>query len=137
MNRKDVLDKLLAQHATLRALMDECDPLVGDRDAAAVLQLERVIARLSLAFDAHNRFEASVLEPILVDVDAFDAVRLARMVTDHESEHRALHERLRVVEPASVQSMLATLREHLAAEERYYLSSRVVRDDLVVVEAGA
>ena len=134
MNRTDILTKLLGQHATLRALMDECDRLIA---AAAVVEVERVIARLSVAFDAHNHFEESVLEPILIDIDAFDAVRLARMLSDHESEHRTLHERLGALEPGTVRDMLATLRHHLEAEERYFLSPRVVRDDLVVLEGGA
>jgi hypothetical protein len=134
MNRKDVLTKLLAQHATLRALMDECDMLIAE---AEVVDLERVVARLSLAFDAHNHFEESVLVPILVDTDAFDAVRLARMMSSHESEHRTLHERLRAPEPGGVLETVAILREHLDAEERYFLSARVVRDDLVVLEGGA
>jgi citrate lyase gamma subunit len=131
MTRKDILTKLLAQHATLRALMDECDVLI------AAVDLERMVARLSLAFDAHNQFEESVLAPILGDIDAFDDVRLTRMVADHGAEHRALRERLRAVEPGAVRATVATLREHLEAEERYFLSARVVRDDLVVLEGGA
>jgi len=134
MNRNEILTKLLAQHATLRALMDECEVLIA---AAAMVDLERVVARLSLAFDAHNGFEESVLAPILVDIDAFDAVRLARMVSDHEGEHRTLRERLRALEPSGVLETITTLREHLEAEERYFLSPRVVRDDLVVLEGGA
>ena len=133
MNRSNILTKLLAQHATLRSLMDECDGLVA---AAKVGKLERVFAQLTLAFEAHNQFEESMLEPILADIDAFDAVRLALMVSDHEAEHRTLRERVRAFEPSAVREMLASLRQHLEAEERYFLSARVVRDDLVVLEGG-
>jgi len=43
---------------------------------------------------------------------------------------------VRAFEPSAVREMLASLRQHLEAEERYFLSARVVRDDLVVLEGG-
>ena len=131
MDRTHVLERLLAQHASLRTLMEACEQLESAPD------LERAIARLRLAFEEHNRYEDAVLGPILRDVDAFDDVRIERMLGDHAAEHRALANRMAMLSPGALQGLLATLREHLASEERYFLSPRVVRDSLVVVEGGA
>ncbi|HET9987433.1 MAG TPA: hemerythrin domain-containing protein [Kofleriaceae bacterium] len=131
MDRSHVLEHLLAQHASLRALMAACEQLESAAD------LERASARLRLAFEEHNRYEEAVLRPILGDVDSFGDVRIDRMLGDHADEHRALSERMATASPSALQALLATLREHLATEERYFLSPRVVRDSLVVVEAGA
>jgi len=131
MDRSRVLELLLAQHASLRGLMDACDELESAAD------LERAVARLRLAFEDHNQHGEAALRPILSDVDGFDEVRIERMLTDHIAEHRALADRMALVSPDALHALLATLREHLATEERYFLSARVVRDDLVVVEGSA
>lgn len=131
MDRSHALELLLAQHAALRTLIDACTALESAPD------LERAVARLRLAFEDHNRYEETVLRPILSDVDAFDEVRIERMLADHVAEHRALADRMATVSRGALQALLGTLRDHLATEERYFLSPRVVRDDLVVVEGGA
>ncbi|HEY6037924.1 MAG TPA: hemerythrin domain-containing protein [Kofleriaceae bacterium] len=131
MDRSHALEILLSQHAALRELIDACTELESAAD------LERAVARLRLAFEDHNRYEETVLRPILSDVDAFDTVRIERMLADHVSEHRALADRMATLSRDALQALLATLRDHLATEERYFLSPRVVRDDLVVVEGGA
>lgn len=131
MDRSHVLESLLTQHASIRALIEACAELESTAD------LERALARLRLAFDEHNRYEEAVLRPILGDVDAFDEVRLERMLDDHVAEHGALADGMAMSSPAALRALLATLRDHLAMEERYFLSPRVVRDDLVVVEGGA
>lgn len=131
MDRSHALELLLSQHAALRELIDACTELESTAD------LERAVARLRLSFEDHNRYEETVLRPILSDVDAFDQVRIERMLADHVAEHRALADRMATVSPGALQALLATLRDHLATEERYFLTPRVVRDDLVVVEGGA
>ena len=138
MTPKDVLDKLLTQHESLRVLMDECEQLADELDARGgpPTQLLPRVAQLRVAFEAHNKFEESVLPPILRDADAFGDVRIERMVADHVGEHRAMHDRLAAGPTAELRATIARLREHLATEERYFLSSRIVRDDLVVVEGG-
>lgn len=131
MDRSHVLERLLAQHASICTLIEACAELESRAD------LERALARLRLAFEEHNRYEETVLRPILGDVDAFDEVRIDRMVAGHVAEHRALADGMAMSSPTALQALLATLRDHLAMEERYFLSPRVVRDDLVVVEGGA
>jgi hypothetical protein len=131
MDRSEVLELLLAQHTSLRLLMDACEEMETEAD------LERALARLRLAFAEHNRYEETVLRPILDGIDGFSDVRIVRMVEDHVGEHRALADRMAMLSRGALKALLTTLREHLATEERYFLSPRVVRDDLVVVEGGA
>jgi hypothetical protein len=130
------LAELKAQHEALRAMMDRCEELATQLEAGRMgpLQLTREIERLRLAFAAHNVFEERLLRPVLIGSDAFADVRIERMVEDHVGEHRAMHAQLATTETTALRECLAMLRAHLDAEERYLLSSRVLRDDVVTVE---
>lgn len=132
-----LLAELKHQHEMLRAMMDRCEQLADDLDRGRVqpLDLTREVAKLRVAFDAHNKFEEQLLRPILRDNDAFGAVRLEQMVADHIDEHRAMRRQLDGP-TGELRATLYELRAHLATEERYFLSSRVLRDDLVTVEGG-
>jgi hypothetical protein len=129
---------LLAEHQALRERMTQCEQLAADLDARHIElpQLLREVARLREAFDAHNRHEEQFLRPVLGDLDAFGDVRLDRMVTDHVAEHRLVRAGLDSAAPDELRRTLDRLRHHLEAEERAFLSSKVLRDDLVVVEGG-
>ena len=100
------------------------------------MPLTRELARLRLAFDAHNKFEEQLLRPVLLEHDSFGPVRVQRMVEDHIHEHRAIGERLSSPATAALRDVIETLRAHLDAEERYLLSSKVLRDDLVTIEGA-
>ena len=130
------LDELLRQHERLRAMTDDCEQLADRIDAGRgdIGVLVRNVAALRDAFQAHNQFEERVLRPILRTLDAFGEVRIEHMFADHVDEHRALRHRLEG--PTSeLRATLCELRAHLAAEERYFVSARVLRDDVVSVEA--
>ena len=134
------LSELISQHDSLRCMMDLCEDLANHLDAhpdGDPGPLTRELARLRLAFDAHNKFEEQLLRPVLLEHDAFGPVRVQRMVDDHVDEHRAIGARLEAPATAALRDVIETLRAHLDAEERYLLSSRVLRDDLINVEAGA
>jgi iron-sulfur cluster repair protein YtfE (RIC family) len=135
---KRALTELLAQHDTLRQLIARCTGLADEIDAGrgSPSELMREISRLRIAFDAHNKFEEHLLRPILRDVDAFGAVRVDQMVEDHTNEHRLMRERLNTSITGELRAVLESLRAHLETEERYFLSSRVLRDDLITVEGG-
>jgi hypothetical protein len=114
------------------------------------------VARLRAAFDEHNRFEERLLEPLMLDADwgprAIDlaggggpappwpegipagrgAVRVSRMVEDHVEEHREMRQGLAATPTGELRGVLASLRDHLATEERGFLSRKVLRDDLAV-----
>jgi hypothetical protein len=125
------LGELAAQHAMLRELIERCDELADQVDAGAANagRLVDEVARLRVAFDAHNQFEEQLLRPLLLDADWMGAVRVARMVEDHVEEHRAMRGSLADGPTAALRDVLASLRDHLTAEERYFVSPRVLRDD--------
>jgi iron-sulfur cluster repair protein YtfE (RIC family) len=133
-----LLTELMKQHDAIRAIMDRCESLADELDQGRgdPSQLTREVAKLRLAFDAHNKFEEQLLRPVLREMDAFGDVRIDRMVADHIGEHHAVREQLGDGPTAMLRSAIDTLRVHLQAEERYFLSSKVLRDDLVSVEPG-
>jgi iron-sulfur cluster repair protein YtfE (RIC family) len=133
-----LLSELLAQHDGLRAIMDRCEQLADELDAGrgSPAALTREIAKLRIAFEAHNKFEEQLLRPVLREMDAFGDVRVERMFSDHISEHRAMRQQLGSETTNALRSVIDSLRVHLESEERYFLSSKVLRDDLVTVEGG-
>jgi hypothetical protein len=153
------LAELSAQHARLRELIAQCDELADALDAGQIepAQLLREVARLRVAFDTHNRFEEQLLRRGLLDAEwrprAIDlargrgpappwpegtpaglgAVRVSRMVEDHVEEHRAMRGAMHDASSATtaeLRAVLTSLRNHLASEERSFLSRKVLRDDL-------
>lgn len=130
------LAELKTQHDALRGMMDRCEELAGELDAGRMgpLQLTREVSRLRLAFEAHNTFEEQLLRPVLLGTDAFAEVRIDRMIEDHVGEHRSMRAQLATTETSVLRDVIETLRAHLDAEERYLLTARVLRDDLVNVE---
>ena len=129
------LAELADQHASLRDRMDRCEELADALDAGRIepAQLLHEVAQLRTALDAHNQFEEELLQPVLLDADWLGAVRVSRMVEDHTREHRAMGHQLRSPPPATseLRATIAGLRAHLDGEEHYFLTRRVLRDDLV------
>lgn len=118
--------------------MERCEQLANELDAGRMgpTQLLREVSRLRLAFDAHNKFEEQLLRPALLEGDAFAGVRIERMVEDHVNEHRAMRQQLASSETSVLRDVIDTLRAHLDAEERYLLTARVLRDDIVQIDDG-
>jgi hypothetical protein len=125
------LTELKAQHDALRAIMDRCEQLADALEAGGIdpTPLTREVTRLRLAFEAHNKFEEQLLKPVLLASDAHAGVRIERMVEDHVGEHREMRARLGTTELSELRDAIETLRAHLEAEERYLLTSRVLRDE--------
>ncbi len=132
-----LLAELLQQHTALRAMIDRCEQIADELDVGRAQpgDLTREVAKLRVAFDAHNAFEEQLLRPVLREADAFGEVRVEQMVADHVDEHRAMRRQLDGP-TAELRAVLYEVRAHLVAEERYFLSSRVLRDDLVSVEGA-
>ena len=128
------LAELAAQHAALRGMMDRCEELADELDTDCISpgQLTREVARLRIAFDAHNRSEEQLLRPVLLGTDSFGEVRVERMVEEHVGEHRAMRAQLGSPATADLRAVIASLRAHLDAEERYLLTPRVLRDEQVL-----
>lgn len=140
MTPRTALTELLAQHGKLRDLMTACEELADAVDAGVCepTKLLREVARLRIAFAAHNEFEEQVLRPVLLESDSFGPVRIESMIAAHVNEHRSMGARLKHEAPVTgeLRATIADLRGHLEAEERYFLTARVLRDDLVTVEGS-
>ncbi|HEX3761036.1 MAG TPA: hypothetical protein VHW23_20215, partial [Kofleriaceae bacterium] len=77
----------------------------------------------------HNRLEELLPPSLLLDAGSPGAVRVSHMIEDHVEDHRAM--RIGLATPTGeLRSVLASLRDHLAAEERDLLSRKVLRDGL-------
>lgn len=135
----EALALLREQHDQIRELADRCDAalagLAGNEAIADDAGL--AVTRLRIAVAAHNRDEEALLGPILLATDAFGAVRVDAMMSSHAEEHQALREALYATTVAALRPVIAQLRAHLEAEEAFFLSHRIVRDDLVSIEGGA
>lgn len=129
------LDELAREHEMLRVNMDQCEHLADlvDDGLGDLAELVRQVAALREAFEAHNHYEEQILRPILRELDAFGEARIEYLFADHLQEHRALRDHLDGP-TGELRTTLDDLRAHLAAEEHYFLSARVLRDDVVTVE---
>lgn len=118
--------------------MAVCTDLADAVDAGGgdPLKLTREVAKLRIAFAAHNEYEESLLRPVLLATDSFGAVRIEAMVAEHVDEHSAMRARLESPVTAELRDVIENLRAHLEAEERYFLTSRVLRDDIVTLEGS-
>jgi hypothetical protein len=134
-----ILAELRHQHDDIRLLADRCAARAarqyGDDEPSAELRL--ALSRLRIAVGAHNRYEESVLGPVLLATDAFGAVRVDDMVRAHAAEHDLVLATMAIDTVAAARDAIAAVRRHLDDEERHFLSHRIVRDDLVTIEPGA
>lgn len=131
LTRSGALAELVAQHDALRGMMTRCEQLADALDANGgdPAELLGEIERLRAAFTSHNTFEEGILRPVLLAEDNYGAVRVDRMMEDHVNEHAEMRSRLASPITSELRDVIETLRAHLEAEERYLLSSRVLRDD--------
>jgi hypothetical protein len=123
MRAPDHFAELAAQHAALRTMIERCATLADELDAGAARasELAEAVARLRVAFAAHNRFEEEQLRPLLLAANAFEAVQTDCLIEAHVREHADLRNRLVAGETAMLREVVATIRAHLDAEERYLL----------------
>ena len=138
--------QLLSEHERLRFLLLACEGEAGEilsgRETTGRQLLETLLELLD-AFEEHNREEESQLRPLLLAADSFGEVRVAQMIADHMQEHAALRQALReVIEPGvpdrsarAALEVVSRLRHHMDAEEAQFLNRRVLRDDIVSLDA--
>ena len=146
MRPSEVRERVLADHERLRADFERIEALArAARDGA----LER-FSDLRVAGDAllarllaHMRWEESYLLPALRDSDSWGAERATRLIKDHRDQRelfRFFHSRLGEIDswPVLAQrlsDLIALLRDDMAEEERDLLDERVLRDDVVAIDA--
>lgn len=132
------LEELLRQHNVIRELSALCEELIQavEKDPSRVPELIIAVSRLRWAVNSHNRVEEQMLPPVLREADSFGPERIKRMEESHRAEHAAIGDRLEHPALDSLRQTLEILRTHLEEEERVFLSSRVLRDDLVTLESA-
>jgi len=141
-------ERLLRQHAGLRELLETAARLAGQvlADAAGGAaphdrtELHAVLAKLQDAMAEHNAAEEALLEPMLLDGDAWGPQRVARMMEEHRGEHatfRAALSRDDLEVAAGLAELAEDLDAHMMAEERTFLSPGVLRDDIINLESSS
>lgn len=133
--------RLLSQHEGLRGQLSTTMGLAERFRAGALVEEELITALAALrdAFDQHNRFEESLLEPMLRATDSYGEVRVARMLGEHTEEHRAFMEFLGGAVADVVVGLADFVEEiaaHMEAEERTFLHPAVLRDDVVAIDSA-
>lgn len=127
---------LLADHARIETCLEELEGLAsrtrngGDTRG----RFESAAHRLRRMLDAHNAAEEEALEPLLRTVDAWGDIRVENMFLEHQREHAELlasFEAPSLELARAVPDLAAELREHMAREERTFLSTEVLRDDII------
>lgn len=134
MLRAEARDRLLAQHDKLRSLLREAQEMSAGLASGthSRAELERAFIQLRERFMAHNSFEQSVLEPMLLaSSDGMAPARVQRMIEEHTAEHaaiesffaRPLDDMIR-----ELPDLVEDVDAHMAAEERTILSRAVLTD---------
>lgn len=133
-----MLHELLKQHEQIRHMMARCYELMDlvEKEPGRAGELVTAVARLRWAVTSHNRVEEQLLEPVLREADSFGPQRVEQMAHAHRDEHSEIGQRLDTPTLASLRQTLEMLTSHLEHEEKTFLSSRVLRDDVVTIEGA-
>ncbi|HEY4056592.1 MAG TPA: hypothetical protein VGM39_08280 [Kofleriaceae bacterium] len=136
MNPQDARKKLLAQHDGLRGHLARCKTLARTyrTDGSSGIELELAVARLRSDFVAHNATEAALIKPLLQSSPTWGALLVDRMLEEHVAEHTAFWEKLSGTFAGlatRIDDLADELEAHMAAEERTFLSSAVLRADVI------
>ena len=147
MRPSQVRDRILSDHVTLRGILAdlEClarDVLGGEYRMAGALRFEG--EGLLEELTRHMSWEDRHLIPALQDADAWGEARVDRLHEEH-AEQRALlsHALERLRDPSrpaalvarNLLDLAAVIRQDMEDEERFALSERVLRDDVIVIDA--
>jgi iron-sulfur cluster repair protein YtfE (RIC family) len=138
--------RILSDHESLRSDLERLETLAADvREGRSPCVALRVEAESLLAgLRNHMRWEESYLVPALREADAWGVERAQRLLRDH-GEQRALLDfvgsRLGSdAAPAALvvrdmTHLIALLREDMRQEEDELLDERVLRDDVIAIDA--
>lgn len=136
---------LREQHAHLRmtieaARLAACAVLDGDGPTA---RLQEAVVALQNELQAHLADEERLLEPVLASIDAWGPVRLALLRAEHAHQRAVLAvltgpgawPAAQVVAARTV-ALCADLSTDMEFEERELLSEKLLRDDLIQLDAS-
>ena len=146
MNPSEVRRRILDDHDRLRGDLDRLEATLSQAFAkgapAASLRLDAgaLLARLR----AHMHWEESYLLPALREADAWGVERADALIRDHREQRELLafvDTRLRdEAKPAAllvrdIEQLIALLRDDMRDEEMELLDERVLRDDVIAIDA--
>jgi Hemerythrin HHE cation binding domain len=144
MHPNEMRTELLSQHANLRETIEQvrrgAGCVQGNDQMRAELRIR--VGRLSKSLHEHNRREEELLRGFLATVDVWGPVREQVMNEEHLAEHVEL---CSAFVDATVVSdwwipegtlidVLDRVLEHMAREERLFLSRDLLGDDTAVVD---
>jgi hypothetical protein len=97
------------------------------------------LVELTSTLVAHNAREVVLMKEVLPELDAWGTTRRDMVIDEHAGEHESMERTLKLAVTeqdamASARATLRTLREiaaHMAREEKVFLNSDVLADDLV------
>jgi iron-sulfur cluster repair protein YtfE (RIC family) len=137
--------RILREHIALRSTLDRiaAQALQVSAGEAPPEQLLQLAQELYGELREHIDFEDALLVPALRDVDAWGAIRASEL----ERHHREQRDSLRVLAvestsqtpsalAVSVTGLIAELRADMSGEDCALLSSELLRDDLVALDAS-
>lgn len=137
MRLRDLRKDLLEQHAEIRRLVASVEAGLDQRVGST--ELNQRLTALREAVQAHNEAEESTLKPILETIDAWGPARVEALVSEHHAEHEGVLAKLEPGAGADGEKLKALLQElvtHLAREEKTLLTEKLLRDDVIQLDAG-
>jgi hypothetical protein len=137
MRLRDLRKQLLEQHDAIRRLAAHVE--AGLDGQVAAVELTQRLAALKAAVEAHNQQEAQALEPVLECIDAWGPQRVKALVGEHRAEHDGVLSHLdesSVNDGARLKRLLGELVAHLEHEEKTLLTERLLREDVIQLDAG-
>jgi hypothetical protein len=146
MNNEERRETLSLQHRQIRATIKVVRHAAVDLadGSTTAFQLREQVAALRLTMELHLATEELLLTPVLEHIDAWGPERLALLHVDHAHQRLVLaelsSERVCAL-PAELYArrtlrMLEEILTDLDSEDRDLLDVRVLRDDLIQLDAS-
>ncbi len=137
MKPSEIRKELLGQHAELRRKMAEARRAASDRE------LHRALLEIGELLRGHNAREEELMTDVFPWLDGWGMIRAEVMVGEHIEEHRELWETLlaagatndAAVARRKANELFDKVLEHMAREEKVFLSEEVLSDDELVPDA--
>jgi hypothetical protein len=146
MSPSEIRTRILQDHERLRHDLDQLEACAGElgADRGALERLRVDAAALITHLDGHMRWEEWYLLPALREADAWGVERAARLASDHRAQRELLdflnvrlHDETRpaALVAQDVAHLVGLLRDDMREEEAEMLDERVLRDDVIAIDA--
>ncbi|MEM1418091.1 MAG: CBS domain-containing protein [Myxococcota bacterium] len=138
----EIRKRILRAHGELRTHLARVDQLVSwlrDGHPESAATLKSWARELNLLLKAHMAEEEQMLLPALVDADGFGPVRAAALREEHALQQRSLTRVMTEIDAEAspegladrVSRFVEDVRRDMDEEERLYVSSKLLKDDLM------